>query len=147
MATGVCSVGNKLSFIDAATDGVHVNLHNAVLEISHEKTGHNVVGGLPVNQARPVVVDKPAGDLIAILHVDAEVLLQMPVEKNRHLFLKYVHVKRKILQVHYECSVAGHSATHAYLVTFSACPFTYIVVCWFLRASSGSRFVTSYSTP
>lgn len=55
--------------------------------------------------------------------------------------------KKKILLLNYKCSVACHCLTHAYLVTWSACPFTYIVVFWFLWISSGSGYVTSYSTP
>lgn len=70
-----------LSFIDQAKDGLQVIVLSAVLDVSHKKTWHNIVGGFSVYQACPIVVDKPAGDLIAILHVNAEVLLPMPVEK------------------------------------------------------------------
>lgn len=76
-----------LNCIEAATDGFHVILDREMLEISHEKARHNIVGCFPVNQACPIVVDKPAGDLIAILHVEAEVLLPMPVDNNLILIL------------------------------------------------------------
>lgn len=76
------SASKMLNCTDPATDGLHVILARAVLEISHEKTRHNIVGRLPVNQACTIVVDKPAGDLITILHVDAEVPLLMPVDET-----------------------------------------------------------------
>lgn len=66
-----------------------------MLEISREETRHNIVGGFAVNQACPIVVDEPAGDLITILHVDAEVLLTMPMEKNLNSILKRLHAKKK----------------------------------------------------
>lgn len=76
-----CCLSKMLSFFNQGEYGLHIILHSPLLHISHEKTRHNVVGGFSVNQACPIVVDEPAGDLIAILHVNAEVLLQMPVEK------------------------------------------------------------------
>lgn len=70
-----------LSFMDQAKDGLQVILLSVVLVVSRKKTWHNIVGDFSVYQACPIVVDKPAGDLITILDVDAEVLLPMPAEK------------------------------------------------------------------
>lgn len=116
---------------------------------SRKKVWHGVVWGCSIDQASSLVVNKPAGDAFSILHILVEVFLPVSTE-NIDVFFQgwFAHTwKETNFKAEWILCTLLKFKESPHLVTFSLCPFMYMVASSFSWPSPGRRSVSSNTTP